>query len=117
MGLGSSRWDSVWTTYATQGCAKARKARLASALGFDRVVPSGRQSIAPLRCSDNPPLMATWALLRVANEAKGTLPSRTEIVPLLTGVVTGFCSVLTKSVERERILRQNEQPDFGSSSR
>ena len=43
--LGPSRWDSVWTTYATQGCAKARKARLASALGFDRVVPSGRKNI------------------------------------------------------------------------
>ena len=56
--LGPSRWDSVRTTYATQGCAKARKARLASALGFDRVVPSGRQSIARLCCSDYRPIAA-----------------------------------------------------------
>ena len=36
------RNETKWGGLATQGYAKARKTRLACALGFDRAVPSGR---------------------------------------------------------------------------
>jgi hypothetical protein len=49
LGLGPSRWDSDWKEgrgmggLVTQGYDKARKTRLACALGCHRAVPSGRK--------------------------------------------------------------------------
>jgi hypothetical protein len=70
---GPSRWDSVRTTYAAQGCGRARKAGLASALGFAKVVPSGRQSCSALLFGFNHRFAAT-ALQGCTGSHIGTTP-------------------------------------------
>ena len=47
------------------------------------------------------------------HQSIAVLPPLMEIVPLLTGVITGVCSVLTESVERQRVLGKDDQSDFG----